>query len=162
MDIFRDPTFWVATAFVAFVILTFRPIGKALGGALDNRADKIRQELEEAARLREEAQKALADYKRKQSEASKEAEELLEHTKVEAARLRTQAEQDLAASLKRREEAAVEKIAQAEAKALQEVRNRAVEIAMAATSRLLVDSVDEAKASALVEDAIGDLEDKLH
>jgi len=162
MEIFQDPSFWAATAFVAFVALTFKPIGKVLGGALDNRSEKIRQELEDAARLREEAQKALADYKRKQSEASKEAEELLEHTEVEAARLRVQAEQDLVAALKRREQAAVEKIAQAEAKAILEVRNQAVEIAMAATNRLLVESVDEAKSSVLIQDAIGDLKDKLH
>ncbi len=109
-----------------------------------------------------EAQKALADYKRKQSDASKEAEELLEHTKVEAARLRVEAEQNLVAALKRREQTAVEKIAQAEAKAILEVRNQAVEIAIAATNRLLVESVDEAKASVLIQDAIGDLKDKLH
>jgi F-type H+-transporting ATPase subunit b len=73
-----------------------------------------------------------------------------------------EAEQNLAVSLKRREQAAVEKIAQAEAKAILEVRNQAVEIAMAATNRLLVESVDEAKASVLIQDAIGDLKDKLH
>ena len=162
MEIFHDPTFWVATAFVAFVVLTLKPIGKALTSALDNRADKIRQELEEAARLREEAQRMLAEYKRKQAEASKEAAELLEHTKTEAERLRSEAEADLAAALKRREQAAMEKIAQAEAKALQEVRNQAIDIAVAATGRLLAENVDDAKAAELVEGSIQDLKQKLH
>ena len=159
---FEDPTFWTALAFVVFVIAVFRPIKRALFQALDKRAELIRQELDEATRLREEAQKTLAEYKRKQSEASKDAEELLEHTKAEAARMRDQAEADLAAALKRREAAALEKIAQAEAQALQEVRNQAVDIAVAATAKLLAESLDKAKADALVEDAIEDLGRKLH
>lgn len=159
---FHDPTFWVAVSFVLFVGLTFKPIKNALTGGLDARTDKIRQELEEAARLREEAQKMLADYKRKQSEMSREAEDLLEHAKVEAARLREQAEEDLQAAMKRREQAAVERISQAETKALEEVRNQAVEIAIAATGRILRDSIDDTKAAALVQQSIAELKQKIH
>lgn len=159
---FHDPTFWVAVSFVIFVGLTFKPIKNALTGGLDARTDKIRQELEEAARLREEAQKMLADYKRKQSEMSREAEELLEHAKVEAARLREQAEEDLRTAMKRREQAAVERIAQAETKALEEVRNQAVEIAIAATGKILRDSIDDTKAAALVQQSIAELKQKIH
>jgi F-type H+-transporting ATPase subunit b len=159
---FHDPTLWVAVAFVLFVGLTFKPIKNALTGALDARADKIRQELEEAARLREEAQKLLADYKRKQSEVSKEAEELLEHAKVEAARLREAAEKDVEDALKRRQQAAVERIEQAEAKALEEVRGQAVEIAIAATGKLLAENIDDSKAAALVQQSISELKQKIH
>ena len=158
----HDPTFWVAIAFVVFVIAVFKPAKAAICGGLDARADRIRAELEEAARLREEAQKMLADYKRKQSEAAKEAEAMLAHAKEEAETLRQQAAADLAATLKRREAAAVEKIAQAEAQALQEVRHKAVDIAVAATASLLKESIDETKASALVDQSIQDLQGKLH
>lgn len=159
---FEDPTFWTALAFVVFVIAVFKPIKRSLCAALDKRADQIRLELDEAARLREETQKTLAEIKRKQSEASKEAEALMEHTKVEAARTRKQAEADLAAALKRREEAALEKIAQAEAQALKEVRNQAVDVAVAATAKLLADNIDQAKADSLVDEAIRDVGSKLH
>lgn len=158
----NDPTFWVAIAFVVFVIAVFKPIRAAVFGALDARANRIRSELEEAARLREEAQKLLAEFKRKQSDAAKEAEAMLAHAKEEAETLRQQAAADLAATLKRREVAAVDKIAQAEAQAIQEVRNKAVDIAIAATANLLKESIDDAKASSLVDQSIQDLQGKLH
>src|SRR3546814_7760908 len=81
---------------------------------LDARAERIRAELDEAQRLREEAQKALAEYKRKQRDAAKEAEDLLANAKHEAELLRRQAAEDLKETLARREKAAIEKIAQAE------------------------------------------------
>ena len=159
---FEDPTFWTALAFVVFVIAVFKPIKRSLDAALDKRADQIRLELDEAARLREETQKTLAEIKRKQSEASKEAEALMDHTKVEAERMRKQAESDLAGALKRREEVALEKIAQAEAQALKEVRDQAVDIAVDATAKLLADNIDQAKADSLVDEAIRDVGSKLH
>ena len=77
-DLVHNPTFWVAVAFVIFVGLTFKPLAKAMGGGLDKRSDQIRQELEEAAQLREEAQRTLAEYKKMQSEAAREAERRIE------------------------------------------------------------------------------------
>src|SRR3546814_4712644 len=97
---------------------------------LDARAERIRAELDEAQRLREEAQKALAEYKRKQRDAAKEAEDLLANAKHEAELLRRQAAEDLKETLARREKAAIENIAQAETQALQEVRAQAVDIAI--------------------------------
>ncbi len=159
---FYDPTFWVAVAFVIFVAAVFKPAWKAITGGLDARAERIRQELDEAVHLREEAQKMLAEYKRLQSEAASEAEAMLAHAKEEAQRLQDQAAVDLTEVLRRRELAAVEKIAQAEAKALQEVRARAVDIAIAATGKILADSIDEAKAGDLVDQSIKELQGKLH
>ena len=86
----------------------------------------------------------------------------MDHTKVEAERMRKQAESDLAGALKRREEVALEKIAQAEAQALKEVRDQAVDIAVAATAKLLADNIDQAKADSLVDEAIRDVGSKLH
>jgi F-type H+-transporting ATPase subunit b len=158
----EDPTFWVAVAFVAFVVLAARPVTRALFGALDARAERIRAEIEEAQALREEAQKTLAEYKRKQRDALKEAEDILEHAKVEAMRLREQAERDLEAALERRAQAAMEKIAQAEAQALQEVRDRAIEVALAATAKLISENLDKKRSDEMVDRAIRDLPGKLH
>jgi F-type H+-transporting ATPase subunit b len=161
-ELLYSPTFWVAVAFVIFVGLTYKPLSKALTGGLDKRSDQIRQELEEAAQLREEAQKALAEYKRLQGEAVRQAEELIAHTKLEAVRLRDQAEKDMEAALKRREQAAVEKIARAEAQAVDEVRSAAVDIAIAATGKLLVEKLDPARAEAVIDQSIAELRNKLH
>lgn len=158
----EDPTFWVAVAFVLFVALAATPVKRALIGALDNRSQRIRAEIEEAQALREEAQKLLAEYKRKQRDALGEAEQIIEHAKVEAGRAREQAEQDLAAALQRREAAAMEKIAQAEAQAIEEVRGRAVDLALTATARLIADNLDKKKSDAMLDQAIRDLSGKLH
>lgn len=158
----EDPTFWVAVAFAIFVVLAAKPVSGAVFGALDARADRIRTEIEEAQALREEAQKTLAEYKRKQRDALKEAEAILDHAKVEAKRHGEQAERDLEAALERREQAAVEKIAQAEAQALQEVRDQAIEMALAATAKLIADNLDKGRADAMIDRAIGDLAGKLH
>lgn len=161
---FADPTFWVAIAFIIFVALAIKPLGvhRQMFAALDKRGQRIGKEIEEAEALREEAQKLLADYKRKQRDAVKEAEEIVAHAKAEAGRLREQAQKDLEASLQRREQAAMEKIAQAEAQALQEIRNQAVDVALAATARLISDNLDQAKSASLVDEAIGDLSGKLN
>ena len=159
---FSSPEFWVAIGFVIFVVAVAKPISRALVGALDARGEAIRTEIQEAQNLREEAQRLLAEYKRKQRDALKEAEEILDHAKAEAIRLRSHAEQDLEAGLRRREQIAMEKIAQAEAKALQEVRNEAVDVALTATAKLIEANLDKGRANALVEQAIKDLSGKLH
>src|SRR3546814_10932727 len=107
--------------------------------------------------MREEAQKALAEYKRKQRDAAKEAEDLLASARHEANLLRRQAADDLTQTLARREKAAIEKIAQAEAQAVQEVRAPAADMAIAATARLLPDSVDPTRARGMLEQDIQEL-----
>lgn len=158
----EDPTFWVAVAFIAFVVLAARPVSGALFGALDARAERIRAEIEQAQALREEAQKTLAEYKRKQRDAVKEAEEILDHAKIEAKRLREWAERDLGAALKRREQAAMEKIAQAETQALQEVRDQAIEVALAATAQLISENLGKERSERLIDESIRELSGKLH
>ena len=158
----EDTNFWTAVAFVIFIGLAYKPAMKKIGGALDERAETIRTQIEEAQQLREDAQALLANYKRKQRDALKEAEDIVAHARDEAKRTQEQAAIDLDIALKRREAQALEKIAQAEAKALQEVREKAVDVAMAATRRLLVDQVDTKVANTLVDDAIAQLPGKLH
>ncbi len=154
--------FWVALAFVVFVAAVFKPVSRMMGAALDGRAEKIKQELEEAVRLHEEAQILLASYERRQNEALKEAEDILAHAKEEAERQARQAGEALEELIRRREAQAMDRIARAEEEATADVRNAAVELAIAATRKLISSELDEDHQQALIDEAIGELGDKLH
>lgn len=158
---FESAEFWVAVAFVLFVTGAFRPMKRVLLGALDRRAEKIRAELDEAQRLREDAQHTLAEYQRKQRQALKEADEIVARAREEADRHRAHAARDLEATLKRREAQAMDRIAQAEATALDEIRALAVDVALDATARLLADELSADKSKAMIDDAIKELPEKL-
>lgn len=157
----QDPTFWTLIAFILLIVLLFRPIKKALLSALDGRIEEIRNEVEEAQRLREEAQTLLASYQRKQREAAQEAEDILKQARDEAELHRQATERAMAEHLKRQEELAVEKIAQAEASAVQEVRDVAVELAVAATEKILTEKVSGDLSDKLVDQAIQEIPQKL-
>lgn len=159
--VMHDPAFWTALAFVIFVVLLYRPVKKALLGALDGRIEAIRTEVEEAQRLREEAQALLASYQRKQREAAQEAEEIVKQAREEADFHRKETEAAMVDLLKRQEALAVEKIAQAEASAVQEVRDIAVDLAIAATQKILAEKVTGDLSDKLVDNAIAELPQKL-
>jgi len=159
---FQDPAFWVAVAFVAFVGIMFKAAYAKIVGALDERAGGIKKELEEALKLREDAQALLASYQRKQRDALVEADDIIAQAKVEAERMAVDAEKALEEELKRRTDMEIEKIAQAEAQVIQEVRNTAIEVAIKAAGQLIADNVDEAKAANLIDASIADIEGKLH
>lgn len=158
----NDPTLWVAVGFVIFVAGVFKVAKKAITGALDGRAEDIRNSLDQAASLREEAQQLLAEYQRKQRDAVKETEQMLSQARGEAERLAKAGAEKLEETLKRREQLAVEKIAQAEADAIREVRAISVDVAVAATRSLIASTMDDGKSGALVDEAISDLSKKLH
>ena len=159
---FQDPTFWVAVAFVIFILLTFKPLKNAMMGGLDKKIASIKAEVDEAARLREEAQSLLAEYERKQAKGTKHAEEIVAAARKEAEEARTRAEAELQEALVRQEKAALLKIEQAEEKAIQEVRSMAVELAISAATKLITERVDGKDGDALIDKAIGDLPNKLH
>ena len=161
-QILQSPEFWVAIGFIILMGGLFKPAGKAIGAALDGRAARIKATLDEAAELREEAQHLLAEYQRKQRDAMKETEEMIARARDEASRLAREGAEKLEELVKRREQLAIEKIAQAEADAVREVRAMSVEIAVAATRSLIVARMDAGKSGALVDQAITDLSNKLH
>ncbi|WP_434617890.1 F0F1 ATP synthase subunit B family protein [Azospirillum sp. B2RO_4] len=156
------PEFWVAIAFVIFVALVWKKASAAIGTMLDGRAERIRSELDEAERLHRDAQALLNGYQSRLADAQKEAEAVLAHAREEAARLRSQAGSDLEASLKRREAQAMDRIAQAEAAALAEVRNLTVDIAIGASKRVLSSGLPAAQADKLIEQSISELPKHLH
>jgi F-type H+-transporting ATPase subunit b len=157
-----DETFWVAVAFVVAAGILWKPITKMTFGGLDRRSDRIRDELDEARRLREEAQDLLASYERKQREAEKEAQALIAHAEAEAERHAKHAAEALEVTLRRRRDLAVERIAQAEKDAVRQVRAAATDLALKATRKLLTDKIDEGKQAELIDGAIGDVKERLH
>ncbi|MEQ8734535.1 MAG: F0F1 ATP synthase subunit B [Rhodospirillaceae bacterium] len=159
---FSDPSFWVGLAFVLVVGYLARPIARSVSASLDGRADKIRTQIEDARKLREEAQALLAEYQRKQRDALSEAESIVAQAKEEANRMKVQAEKDLEHSIARRQSQALERIAQSEAQAIASVRNTAVDVAVAAAEKLITDQMNGDRQAALVDQSIKDLPSRLN
>lgn len=159
---YLDPAFWVAIAFVVFVVAAAKPIAKALVNTLDARTDKIRKQLLEAAKLKAEAEATLATYKKKQKEVVTEAKDIIEGAKRQAENLQKQAQKNLEDMLNRRERQALNRIAQAESQAVNEVRNLAVDIAVAATRQLLQDKLTPEEVEELVDKSMDAVSGKIH
>jgi F-type H+-transporting ATPase subunit b len=157
-----DPTFWVLIAFLIFFGLVGKKAYAAATAGLDTRAQRIKQEIDEAQRLREEAQALLANFQRRQREAVKEAEAIVAHAREEAELLRKDSGAALQTALRRREEVAMEKIAQAEAAAVTQVRDLTVDLALAATRAVLAQHLEGKRGDALVDAAIKELPGKLN
>jgi len=162
LELIHDPEFWVAVAFVIVVVGGGYKLAPAIAKALDDRAARIKAELDEAQRLREDAQKTLAEYQRKQRDALKEAEAIIAQAKSEAERIGKQAAADLEAAIERRTRQAEEKIAQEQQKALAEVRAAAVDVAIAAARQIIAQQLDAQAGGALIDRAIAALPQQLH
>ena len=159
----RTAEFWVAVSFVGFLaILVYYKVPALIAKALDDRAAAIRKELDEARRLRDEAQNLLNDYQKKYRNAGLEAESIIEQARSEAEAYAKETRASLAESLDRRTRQAEEKIARAEAQAVDEVRAAAVDTALAAAERILREKASGAAGAALIDDSIRSLKGKLN
>ncbi len=160
---FMMAEFWVTLAFFVLVAAAlYLKMPAMVTKALDARADNIRKELDDARRLREEAKQILADYKRKQSEAEQEAQEIIEQAKSEAGNLREEARKALDASIARRTKLAEDKIARAEAQAVSEVRSAAVDAALGAAETILVSKTAGSTGKQLIDHGITELKGKFN
>lgn len=158
-----DAEFWVAVSFFIFLgILAYVGVHKKVTDALDNRSDRIKAELDEARRLREEAQTLLAHYQQKQKDAESEAAAILTNAKADAERMTQEAEAKMTEFVARRTKMAETKIAQAEAQAMADVRSAAVDAAVAAAERILKDSTKGKVAEDLLASGIQDVKSKLN
>ena len=160
--LFSDAEFYVLLAVAIFFIVVWKPAKRAVIGALDGRTERIRQELEAASSLREEAQQVLGAYQKRRQEGAAEAQAIITHAKQEAERIAAQSLRDLEEALRRREVLAHERIAQEEAKALAEIRAIAVDVAISAAHQVIAASLDERRGAALIDDAIAALPRQLH
>ncbi|HEY6919924.1 MAG TPA: F0F1 ATP synthase subunit B [Tabrizicola sp.] len=159
----QNTNFVVLIAFIAFVaLLVYMKVPAKLTGMLDARAATIKAELDEARALREEAKSILATYERRQKEVQEQADRIVAQAKDEAMAAAAQAKEDLKASIARRLAAATDQIASAEAGAIRQVREQAISVAIAAAGEVLSKQMTADAASASIDDAIAQVEAKLH
>lgn len=159
----RNTNFIVLLAFILFVgILFYMKVPAKIGAMLDARAAAIKAELEEARALREEAKTILASYERKQKEMMEQSERIVSGAKEAAMAAAVQAKEDLKVSIARRLAAAEERIASAEAAAVREVRETAVDVAIAAASDVLARQMNATASAASIDAAIAEVGAKLH
>ncbi len=155
--------FVVLISFLLFLgVLFYFKVPGIIGGMLDKRAQQIKADLDEARTLREEAQTILASYERKQKDVQAQADKIVAAAKEEAARAAEQAKQDLQSSIARRVAAAEDQIASAQAAAVREVRDQAITVAVSTAREVIAKGLTAQKSNALIEDAIKDVDAKLH
>jgi len=163
MAFFGNSNLVVALATVLFIaLLIYLKVPGKIAALLDARADKIKAELEEARRLREEAQTLLASYEKKQKEVEGLAAQIVANAKSEAERAADQAKEDLKTSIARRLKGAEDQIASAEASAVKEVRDRAIAVATQAASAVIAEKMSAAGADDLIDASIKEVGAKLH
>ena len=161
MELLHDAEFWVLVGFILFVVGVWRKANQALAGGLDGRAERIRKQIDEAEALRAEADTMLREAEQRQRAALEEAKTVVAEATREAARLKDQAAKDLTVLLERRRQSALDKIAQAEATAVAEVRQYAVDVAIAATREVLTAQVQGPLADRMIDQAIVELPRRL-
>lgn len=158
-----EAEFWVAVAFVLFIgVLGYFKVHKLLLKSIDDRRERIKAEFDEARRLKAEAEALLATYRRKQQEAEHEAQAIVAGARTEAERLAAEAEAKIEEFVVRRTKMAENKIAQAEAQALADVRSAAAEVAVAAAKTILTRTVKDKVADNLLAKGIEDFKGKLN
>src|SRR4051812_10226755 len=139
---FYEPETWVAIAFLILMgLFAYLGVHRTLITALDHRRDRIKAELDDARRLKDEAGKLLADYKARHAAAEREAQEIVAGARAEAERIAAEAKVKLEDFVARRTKTAESKIALAEAQALADVRAAAANAAVTAASTILSQSV---------------------
>ena len=163
MGFLATAEFWVAVAFFGFVaVVVYFRAPAMIAKALDERAARIRAELDEAQRLRDEAQALLAEYQRKRRDAEKEAEEIIALAREEAERLSKEIRAALEETVERRMHATEAKIAQAEAQAVDEVRAAAADAAIRAAETVISKSMSAKMRAELIASGIKEVKGKLN
>ena len=163
MDATSWASLWAFVGLVLFLgILVYMKVPAMMAKNLDKRAADIAAELEQAKKLREEAQQLLAEYQRKRNEAEEEAKSIVAAAEKEASALREEARQKTEDYVTRRTALAEQKIKQAETEAVNEVRASAVELAVAAAEKVMADKVDAKKAGDLFKSSLGELKNQLN
>jgi F-type H+-transporting ATPase subunit b len=163
MELLRDPEFWVGIGTLAFLgLLLWKRVPALVAKSLDARAGAIAKELEEARRLRAEAEALLVEYQGKRAAAEQEASSIIAEAKGEAERYAAESRVAITAQIARRGKQAEDRIAQAEAQAVAEVRALAADAAVAAAEKLIAARLDDKRSADLVKRALGEIPSKLN
>ncbi|MEJ0009600.1 MAG: F0F1 ATP synthase subunit B [Alphaproteobacteria bacterium] len=158
----HNPETWVAVAFVVFLGVAAKYVWPPIAKALDARAAKIGDQLEQAAKLKAEAEALLKTYEKQRKEARKEAEEIVAAARRDADSIRTRAAAELRDSLARRSAQAAEQIARAEADATRGIRARLIDLATEAARDVITSQLAQAKDDPAIQRAIAGIERQLH
>ena len=160
---FEEPETWVAIAFIILMgVFGYLGVHRTVLKALDNRSARIKGELDDARRLKEEAAKVLEEYKARRASAEREAEDIITTARTEAERIATEAKAKMEDFVARRTKTAENKIALAEAQALADVRAAAAEAAVAAAANIMSQSVKGQVADELLAKGIAEVKQKLN
>jgi F-type H+-transporting ATPase subunit b len=160
---FSQPEFWVAVAFVILMaVFAYVGVHRTVLTALDHRSERIKAELDDARRLKEEAAKLLAEYKARHAKAEAEAQDIIASAKAEAERIASEAKAKMEDFVVRRTKTAEGKIALAEAQALADVRAAAANAAVTAASTILSQTVQGSVADDLLAKGIAEVKAKLN
>jgi len=160
-NILSTPETWLALSLLLLIAAILWKGLKPILASLDKRAERIGKSIAEAESLREEAEKTLAEYKRRQRDALGEAEHILSHARSEVDRIAQQAARDLETQIARREQLALAKIAQSEQAALAAVRGKAVDLAVSASAEVLRRQLDDKGSAAIIERSLAEVAQKL-
>ncbi len=157
-----NEAFFVAVSFVLFTLLMFKPAKSFIIKSLDNKILRIKSELNEAMRIREEAERLLQQYKEKTKNAEEEATEIIRHAEKQAEEIISTAKADLEFTVKKTTELATQRISQAEANALKEIKDNAIDITVGAAKALIMEHLSKEAAEELLFNAINEIERKFH
>lgn len=162
MELLLDTHVWYALSFIVFAAIIWQFGKPALLALLDKRILEIKKEIETAENLRVEAQEMLAQYQRKQRDASSEAEKIIMTARKSAKQFQDKAEADLKEAMARREQQLAERLVRMEQNAIQEIQAYAAELAMKAANDIIVEKLDKKVNEKLVEQSIANIERHIH
>jgi F-type H+-transporting ATPase subunit b len=159
---YADPHFWVALSFVLFMVVFVRKVLPLINQALDKRAEGIRDELDQATRLREEAEELLKTYKLQQREMQKQAKEIIENATRDAAAIRANAAEELKATLARRRQQAEDNIKRAQTDAHALIKREIVDLAVVKAKTVVAAQLQDAKEDPAIQRALAEIERQIH
>jgi F-type H+-transporting ATPase subunit b len=162
MEFFTEPKTWVAVATILFFVAAFRPAKKALLGMIDARTAEITRTLEQASKLKDEAQILLENIQRKNSKSQQEADAIINQAKQEAEAIITEANQKLAQDIENRKKMALQKIASLQEVATTEIKTHITNLTIEVSRKLLVDNIDGNVSKNIVSNSIEKLSKTLH
>jgi F-type H+-transporting ATPase subunit b len=149
-----DTGIWVALSFILFAFIAYKLGGKSVVGKLDGKIQEIKDEIENAERIRVEAQELLAQYQRKQQDAEKEAKEMVKNAKAQARAIKKTMQIELDETITRREAQLADRMKRLEENAIAQIQNKAADVAVAATTQMILSAMDEKTQKALVESSV--------
>lgn len=158
----QTPAFWLAISFILFIAATFKPVGRVIISLLDKRAANIQKELDEAVRLKEEAQALLASYQRRQKEIAEEARRIVTSAEEEARNIISEAEKNFEENTNKRINLAMQKIANYEYSVIHNIRTNAIDIALGIVMNLVKDKLTAEVSDKMISQALNEMNEKMH